>query len=231
MGDIGALALGAALGTIAVIVRQELVVLIMGGIFVVETASVILQVIVVQDHGQAHFPHGAHPPSLRAQGLDRAQDHRALLDHHLHPGARGTRDAETPMTAAQTAGNAAKNAAKSAVIVGMGRTGLSVARHLQRCGFRIAVTDSRAAPPELAGVQALGAGIVTRTGGFDTRLLEQADIVVTSPGSAARRSVLRAGARRAASTSSATSSCSRAPRTRRWWASPAPTARAPSPPC
>jgi UDP-N-acetylmuramoylalanine--D-glutamate ligase len=76
----------------------------------------------------------------------------------------------------------AKQAARSAVIVGMGRTGLSVARHLQRCGYRISVTDSREAPPELAGVKALGASIVTRTGGFDARLLEQADIVVTSPG-------------------------------------------------
>jgi phospho-N-acetylmuramoyl-pentapeptide-transferase len=44
MGDIGALALGAALGLMAVIVRQELVALVMGGIFVLETASVILQV-------------------------------------------------------------------------------------------------------------------------------------------------------------------------------------------
>jgi phospho-N-acetylmuramoyl-pentapeptide-transferase len=44
MGDIGALAIGAALGTIAVIVRQEVVALIMGGIFVIETASVIIQV-------------------------------------------------------------------------------------------------------------------------------------------------------------------------------------------
>ena len=44
MGDIGALALGAALGVVAVIVRQELVLFIMGGIFVVETVSVILQV-------------------------------------------------------------------------------------------------------------------------------------------------------------------------------------------
>jgi phospho-N-acetylmuramoyl-pentapeptide-transferase len=44
MGDIGALAIGAAIGVIAVIVRQELVALIMGGIFVLETASVILQV-------------------------------------------------------------------------------------------------------------------------------------------------------------------------------------------
>ncbi len=44
MGDIGALALGAALGVVAVVVRQELVLFIMGGVFVMETVSVILQV-------------------------------------------------------------------------------------------------------------------------------------------------------------------------------------------
>ena len=44
MGDVGALALGAALGTVAVIVRQEIVLSIMGGIFVVEALSVMLQV-------------------------------------------------------------------------------------------------------------------------------------------------------------------------------------------
>ena len=44
MGDVGALALGAALGTIAVIVRQEIVLFIMGGVFVAETLSVMIQV-------------------------------------------------------------------------------------------------------------------------------------------------------------------------------------------
>lgn len=44
MGDVGALALGAALGVVAVMVRQELVLVVMGGVFVVETVSVILQV-------------------------------------------------------------------------------------------------------------------------------------------------------------------------------------------
>jgi phospho-N-acetylmuramoyl-pentapeptide-transferase len=44
MGDIGALALGGALGTVAVIVRQEVVLMIMGGIFVAETVSVMMQV-------------------------------------------------------------------------------------------------------------------------------------------------------------------------------------------
>ncbi len=45
MGDVGALALGAALGTVAVIVRQEIVLAIMGGVFVAETLSVALQVL------------------------------------------------------------------------------------------------------------------------------------------------------------------------------------------
>jgi phospho-N-acetylmuramoyl-pentapeptide-transferase len=44
MGDVGALALGAALGAIAIIVRQEIVLAIMGGVFVVETLSVMIQV-------------------------------------------------------------------------------------------------------------------------------------------------------------------------------------------
>ena len=44
MGDVGSLALGAALGVVAVIVRQEIVLFIMGGVFVIETLSVILQV-------------------------------------------------------------------------------------------------------------------------------------------------------------------------------------------
>jgi phospho-N-acetylmuramoyl-pentapeptide-transferase len=45
MGDVGALALGAALGTVAIIVRQEIVLAIMGGVFVAETLSVAAQVI------------------------------------------------------------------------------------------------------------------------------------------------------------------------------------------
>jgi len=44
MGDVGALALGAALGTVAVVVRQEIVLLVMGGVFVAETLSVMIQV-------------------------------------------------------------------------------------------------------------------------------------------------------------------------------------------
>ncbi|MDQ8039968.1 MAG: phospho-N-acetylmuramoyl-pentapeptide-transferase [Rickettsiella sp.] len=55
MGDVGALGLGASLGCIAVIVRQELVLLIMGGVFVLETVSVILQVISFKLTGKRIF--------------------------------------------------------------------------------------------------------------------------------------------------------------------------------
>lgn len=55
MGDIGALALGAALGIVAVVVRQELVLLIMGGVFVVETLSVIMQVVSFKLTGKRIF--------------------------------------------------------------------------------------------------------------------------------------------------------------------------------
>ncbi len=55
MGDVGSLSLGAALGVIAVLVRQELVLFIMGGVFVMETVSVILQVGSYKMRGQRIF--------------------------------------------------------------------------------------------------------------------------------------------------------------------------------
>lgn len=55
MGDIGSLSLGASLGVVAVIVRQELVLFIMGGIFVLETVSVILQVLSYKLFGKRIF--------------------------------------------------------------------------------------------------------------------------------------------------------------------------------
>ena len=55
MGDVGALGLGAALGALAVMVRQELVLVIMGGIFVMETVSVILQVVSFKLTGKRIF--------------------------------------------------------------------------------------------------------------------------------------------------------------------------------
>ena len=70
MGDVGALALGGALGTIAVIVRQEIVLFIMGGVFVAETLSVMLQV--------GYFKH-----TKRRYGEGRRIFRMAPLHHHF----------------------------------------------------------------------------------------------------------------------------------------------------
>jgi phospho-N-acetylmuramoyl-pentapeptide-transferase len=55
MGDVGSLAIGAALGTVAVVVRQELVLFIMAGVFVAETVSVMLQVVAFKSTGRRIF--------------------------------------------------------------------------------------------------------------------------------------------------------------------------------
>jgi len=75
-----------------------------------------------------------------------------------------------------------KHRPATAVIVGLGRTGLSCARYLHARGWRIAATDTRDAPPELERVRALDPSIVVRTGGLDVRLLDDAVCVVASPG-------------------------------------------------
>jgi len=69
-----------------------------------------------------------------------------------------------------------------AVIAGLGRTGLSCARYLHAEGWRIAVTDTRPRPPELAALHALAGDIVVRSGALDAGLLEGATLVVASPG-------------------------------------------------
>ena len=73
MGDVGALALGGALGTIAVIVRQEIVLFIMGGVFVAETVSVMMQVV--------YFKY-----TKRRFGTGRRIFRMAPLHHHFEEG-------------------------------------------------------------------------------------------------------------------------------------------------
>jgi UDP-N-acetylmuramoylalanine--D-glutamate ligase len=69
-----------------------------------------------------------------------------------------------------------------AVIAGLGATGLSCARFLHARGWRLAVTDTRAAPPQLAALSALDSSIPVRLGGLDAALLAGATCVIVSPG-------------------------------------------------
>src|SRR6185437_5107344 len=124
---------------------------------------------------ETHLQDGAHSSPLRAQGLGRAEGHRAVLDHLPAARAAGTRYVEVAMSTPAVKTH-------SAVIVGLGRTGLSCARYLRRLGWSFAVTDTRERPPELAALRELDPTIPVRTGGLDASLLGHADCVVVSPG-------------------------------------------------
>ena len=76
----------------------------------------------------------------------------------------------------------APTAAPLAVIAGLGKTGLSCARHLAARGWRLACTDTRPAPPGLAELQRIAPVAEVRTGMLDAALLEDAGLVVASPG-------------------------------------------------
>jgi UDP-N-acetylmuramoylalanine--D-glutamate ligase len=76
------------------------------------------------------------------------------------------------------------------VIVGLGRTGLSCVRHLAAHGHELRVTDSRADPPGLEGLQGQSGRVRLALGGFDASLLDGADQVVVSPGVSLREPIV-----------------------------------------
>ncbi len=69
-----------------------------------------------------------------------------------------------------------------AVIAGLGSTGQSVIRYLAARGWRLAATDTRARPPGVEALRAAHPALTLRCGGLDAALLEDADLVVASPG-------------------------------------------------
>ena len=182
MGDVGALALGGALGTIAVIVRQEIVLAIMGGIFVVEAMSVMAQVDVLQVHqeevrrGPAHPEDGAAAPPLRKERLERDAGRRALLDHHhaAVPGRPVHPEAAVTVEHLQD---------QHVLILGLGASGLAMARWCARHGAQVTVADTREAPPQLAALREQVPQARFVAGAFDAALLEGAAAAVfRSPG-------------------------------------------------
>ena len=68
MGDTGSLSLGGSLATVAIIVKHEIVLAIIGGLFVLETISVIIQVISYKVFGKRVFYDGSYSPSFEKKG-------------------------------------------------------------------------------------------------------------------------------------------------------------------
>ena len=138
MGDVGSLALGGALGTVALLIKQEFVLVIVGGVFVIEAVSVVLQVASFKLTGKRDLPHGAAPPPLRADRLERAQSHRALrhLGDHLRAVQPHHVEAAMKPSTFSVAG-------RKVVVVGAARSGVAAAELLVRRGAVVTLTDMR----------------------------------------------------------------------------------------
>src|SRR3954469_4024701 len=131
---------------------------------------------------QAHLPHGAAASPLRARGLEGKPGGGALLDHHHDARAVRAIDAEAAMMR-ESPFRLLKRperfalAGRRVLVLGLGDTGLSVARYAEGQGARVRVADTRARPPRLADI----AGDV-RLGPFRSTLLAEVDLVCISPG-------------------------------------------------
>ena len=149
MGDIGALSLGAALGTVAVIVRQELVLAIMGGLFVIETLSVIISGCLVQDDRAARvFRMAPLHHHYELKGWAETESDRTLLDHHRDPRSGRTLELKVTLMVYARNGHQRRNrtifpSSPSVLVMGMGATGASCARYFAAQGIGAEFVDTR----------------------------------------------------------------------------------------
>jgi hypothetical protein len=170
MGDVGALALGGALGFVALATKTELSLPIIGGVFVTELVSDVIQVAHFKRTGRRIFLMAPHPPPLREAGLARVAHRGAFLDCLLRLRDLGS--------VADAEGSLMELAGKKVLVVGLGRSGLAAAALCRRAGRACHGTDcasrGRWARCDLPASR--------RELGGHAESLPGADLIVLSPG-------------------------------------------------
>ena len=141
MGDVGSLALGGALGTVAILIKQELLLPIVGGVFVIEALSVIVQVALVQVDRAARVQDGAHPSPLRADRMERAESHHAFPHRCRRVRAVQPYDVEDSVMAWLGRDFAVRD--RRVLVVGAARSGIAAAEALARRGAIVTLTEMR----------------------------------------------------------------------------------------
>ena len=138
MGDTGSLALGGLLGTVAVAVKHEIVLAHRRRkLFVVETLSVIVQVISLKLTGKRVFKMAPIHHHFEQLGWSRAAGRRALLDHRLRAGADRALDPEIEVIGIPVT----VFAGQSVAVFGLGGSGFVTAQALVAGGARVNVWD------------------------------------------------------------------------------------------
>ena len=138
MGDVGSLALGGALGVVAVLIKQEILLLFIGGVYVIEALSVILQVGSYKLRKKRIFKMAPHASSFRSAGMAGIEDHRAVLDCGIGDGAVRADDVEAAIAGMR------KLEGTRVVVVGMARTGVAAVELLREQGRHGAGGGSKA---------------------------------------------------------------------------------------
>ena len=172
MGDTGSLGLGGAIAGLAVMTKTEELLVLLGGIFVVEALSVIIQVASFQAFRKRVFLMAPDPPPLRADGLVGDEDHPAVLDHRL--GLRGHRVHDLP--AVDWVRAVPPLPPGPYLVVGLARSGIAAARALRARGEDVVAVDS--GRPEAD----LGPDVTVHLATDGLAELEHARAVVKSPG-------------------------------------------------
>ena len=192
MGDVGALSLGAAIAAVAVMTKQEMLLAIVGGLFVLEALSVIIQVASFKSTGRRVFKMAPAPSPFRADGLGRVAGHHPVLDPRDPLRRPRSLDAEAAMSAlpmtpsCQLRVRAAPAADRRARL------------RAERPGARRGAGGARASPcrSATAGPRATSTGVESRSArgacgssseGPPPEFLAGADWLAVSPGRAARR--------------------------------------------
>ena len=168
MGDVGSLGLGGALGTVAILIKQELLLVIVGGVFVLEALSVIVQVASFKLTGKRVFRMAPAAPPLRAHGLERAEGDHAFRDPRDHLRAAEPDDVEVEMKRCfrccgwqvlKGAMGEFSVSGQRVVVVGAARSGVAAARLLVRRGAQVTISDVKPAIDAADDLRAQGVAL------------------------------------------------------------------------
>ncbi len=182
MGDTGSLAIGGLLGALAITTNTQLLLVILGGLFVIETMSVILQVISFRGFHRRIFRMSPIHHHFELAGWPEFTGDRAVLDHRGVVRRRGARPVLRRLHRAWRPRLSERFDGARVLVVGAGVAGLAAATALQRQGADVRVTESRPAE-EIANRGELRAmGVQVLAGGHEPAHLEGATLVVTGPG-------------------------------------------------
>ena len=188
MGDTGSLAIGGAFGTVAILLKAEFLLLIIGGVFAAETVSVMLQTVGLQvvqaDPRQGvrrqppGLPHGAAAPPFREAWL--GGDHGG--DAVLHPGTvlrphrPGNAEGALMLETWRASG-------REVAVVGLGRSGVAATLLLRDHAVPVYASDTGTGPRFEAWAAPLcAAGADVQLGGHDLSRIGRAVAVVVAPG-------------------------------------------------